>query len=854
MDEDRARARAEKRAKLISARHAPPAAVVVAPKAITSRRRSTHKSARILIVGAGPAGLSAAYRLARDGYEDVRIVDARDRIGGRVHTMDIRELVQKKIDHLQRARRQQAEECTDGQHPSDPVVPGDDEQLGRLRRLLRCRRLGVVDEGAAFVHGFRKENPVFQHFAPSAVLRKSEFHDQWWMDGRRVHSAVVARARRIYAYIDDRVLEELMTRPAGAPDCSVAECFDAALEGLWERKRDKWKREDCGEPQTEEEEEEDAFYKRRVPEELRLLDDSVEDDEKGATTSAAAPPLQQRFEDLAVLQDILRGLRVSQHCYVAPGDRLSSLDLLQCANDPPLVDPEVIPLRGYGALIAEVWRKTSALGGVAHPSLGVTVLKLEEKGATPCGEPSCDGGEEEPSSSYVEATVLLKDGTTDTLVADYCIVTVPVGVLKAGQLTFSPPLSSVHPEGRAYVSRQDCVDQLAMGCENKVILCWAQPWWPSDDAVQYFRSASHPYVKVIKLAALTTSAHTLVVHFAPPQSSAIERMSDAAAADEAMSVLRAMFGADSVPPCDFAHVTRWGLDACSLGSYSYVPVGSSSAYSVWLSEPSYDSRLLFAGEHCAGRDMQTVHGAYRCGEEAAANVKRLVERHGTREVDCRNERRKREAERAAQRRQSVPQPQPQPEAPKPKPEEQRVEREDEPPRPLTGRAGTEAGAVGDVRESRPLAAAPPVPPSAPSEASSPPCVSTEPEEEGVVRSGDDAASSLPGDVLEEAHSWEKRAPSAGPSCLGPPRSRSMSPSSPVRLCHREFSPQSPRIPGASSLFPRLTPIVFAPPSSEVSLRSAWLVDLDKQMDEAEDAGVTVRASRSTKRHSRTRSR
>ena len=37
---------------------------------------------KIAILGAGPAGLGAALRLARDGLAEVEIIEARDRVGG----------------------------------------------------------------------------------------------------------------------------------------------------------------------------------------------------------------------------------------------------------------------------------------------------------------------------------------------------------------------------------------------------------------------------------------------------------------------------------------------------------------------------------------------------------------------------------------------------------------------------------------------------------------------------------------------------------------------------------------------------------------------------------------------------
>lgn len=44
------------------------------------------KESRIVIIGAGPAGIAAASKLLENGFENVTILEAEDRIGGRVYT------------------------------------------------------------------------------------------------------------------------------------------------------------------------------------------------------------------------------------------------------------------------------------------------------------------------------------------------------------------------------------------------------------------------------------------------------------------------------------------------------------------------------------------------------------------------------------------------------------------------------------------------------------------------------------------------------------------------------------------------------------------------------------------------
>ena len=47
---------------------------------------------QFLVLGAGIAGLSAASHLAKNGFSDFKVLEARNRLGGRIATMQIGEL------------------------------------------------------------------------------------------------------------------------------------------------------------------------------------------------------------------------------------------------------------------------------------------------------------------------------------------------------------------------------------------------------------------------------------------------------------------------------------------------------------------------------------------------------------------------------------------------------------------------------------------------------------------------------------------------------------------------------------------------------------------------------------------
>ena len=43
---------------------------------------------KVCVIGAGAAGLSATNKLLNEGIKDVLLVEAQDRIGGRIHSKD----------------------------------------------------------------------------------------------------------------------------------------------------------------------------------------------------------------------------------------------------------------------------------------------------------------------------------------------------------------------------------------------------------------------------------------------------------------------------------------------------------------------------------------------------------------------------------------------------------------------------------------------------------------------------------------------------------------------------------------------------------------------------------------------
>jgi polyamine oxidase len=190
--------------------------------------------------------------------------------------------------------------------------------------------------------------------------------------------------------------------------------------------------------------------------------------------------------------------------------------------------------------------------------------------------------------------------------ADAAIVTVSVGVLRAGAIDFAPALPVAHRRALRY---------LDMGVMNKVVLYFERPFWP--ERTDYFMLCGGFGALVWNLYHYA-GIPALVTMLAGPEAIPAESMSD----DELVARIRAdiarAFGKPTPEPLQ-ALVTRWRSDPFTLGSYSRLLRGSTGREPQILSRP-VGPRLLLAGEALNASDRGTVHGAYWSGQAAAARL------------------------------------------------------------------------------------------------------------------------------------------------------------------------------------------------------------------------------------------
>lgn len=203
------------------------------------------------------------------------------------------------------------------------------------------------------------------------------------------------------------------------------------------------------------------------------------------------------------------------------------------------------------------------------------------------------------------AAVELADGTVVT--ATEVVVTVPLGVLQAGSVTFEPPLEP---------DVLDAMGRLGMGVYDKVFLRFPERFWGDDWVVRQQGPAGVDWHSWYDMSRVTGEP-VLAALLGGAGARRIESLPDAIIVDEGLTALRRMFG-PSVPEPEAVRVTRWAADPFALGSYSFLRVGASTDDHDRLGGRC--GRVQLAGEATWGDDPATVHGALLSGLRAAGRL------------------------------------------------------------------------------------------------------------------------------------------------------------------------------------------------------------------------------------------
>ena len=195
------------------------------------------------------------------------------------------------------------------------------------------------------------------------------------------------------------------------------------------------------------------------------------------------------------------------------------------------------------------------------------------------------------------------------LTADQVLVTLPLGVLKAGRVRFAPTLPK---------AKQQAIAGLGMGVLNKCYLRFSKVFWPDNmDWLEYISPKPGEWTEWVSFQR-TLKQPVLLGFNAATQGKAMESWTDSQIVASAMTTLRTIYGKDIPEPIDY-QITRWASDPFAYGSYSFQAVGSRPGLRKELARP-LSNKLFFAGEATEQDYFSTAHGAYLSGLRAAKGM------------------------------------------------------------------------------------------------------------------------------------------------------------------------------------------------------------------------------------------
>nr|WP_143780228.1 NAD(P)/FAD-dependent oxidoreductase [Leptolyngbya sp. 'hensonii'] len=181
-----------------------------------------------------------------------------------------------------------------------------------------------------------------------------------------------------------------------------------------------------------------------------------------------------------------------------------------------------------------------------------------------------------------------------TYSGDRVIITLPLGVLKTGQITFSPAL----PE-----NMRQAISALGMGVLNKCYLRFPRVFWPSEfDWLEYIPVQHGQWVEWVSFAR-PTKLPILLGFNAADFGREVESWTNEDIVAGAMETLRTIFG-DRIPsPVDY-QITRWASDPFALGSYSFNQLGSTPMMRDYLAQNIESRIFLLARPPIASTSVQ----------------------------------------------------------------------------------------------------------------------------------------------------------------------------------------------------------------------------------------------------------
>jgi monoamine oxidase len=201
--------------------------------------------------------------------------------------------------------------------------------------------------------------------------------------------------------------------------------------------------------------------------------------------------------------------------------------------------------------------------------------------------------------------------TQSTFEADRVVITLPLGVLQAGDVTFDPPLP---PE------KLTAIQALGAGHVDKLILKFTEPFWSDEFAVLATPLASQVWWR--PGWGRDNESPILTALIGGQAAENFEQLDEQAVIQAGLQDLEAIFGVSNLAEkLVEGHFISWGSDPYAKMGYSHVPVGAVGQRAVLAR--SVENILFFAGEATHTVRAATVHGALESGLMAAEQIMAL---------------------------------------------------------------------------------------------------------------------------------------------------------------------------------------------------------------------------------------
>lgn len=197
-----------------------------------------------------------------------------------------------------------------------------------------------------------------------------------------------------------------------------------------------------------------------------------------------------------------------------------------------------------------------------------------------------------------------------TLRAAACIVTVPVGVLKAGAIRFTPDLPA---------RTRDALDGIGMGALTKIALKVEGDRFGITPGTSFLEAGSPN--RLMNFDLFPEDKDLIIAYCGGDHARELSAAGPDAARAHLTTLLGTMLGADIGKAITGVSFPAWWTDPFARGSYSVCLPGREAAREQ-LAEP-IGGRLFIAGEATAGGGAMTVGGATLAGRAAAAAVARI---------------------------------------------------------------------------------------------------------------------------------------------------------------------------------------------------------------------------------------